>query len=156
MFHHISMQPNLRLASYDDQSAIEDVVRNAYSHYISRIGRAPGPMMDDYGRLIANGRVHVIDRDGMVQGLLVLIPEEDAMLLDNVAVVPSAQGSGLGRQMLEFAERAARDAGYHSIKLYTNEAMTENIQLYSRIGYSETHRAEEKGLRRVYMIKQLD
>ena len=25
----------------------------------------------------------------------------------------------------------------------------------SRIGYAETHRAEEKGLRRVFMVKQL-
>ncbi len=33
--------------------------------------------------------------------------------------------------------------------------MTENISLYSRIGYEETHRAEEKGLRRVYMVKAL-
>ena len=55
--------------------------------------------------------------------------------------------------MLEFAERAAVDAGYRSIRLDTNEVMTENIALYTRIGYSETHRVEEKGLRRVYMIK---
>ena len=33
--------------------------------------------------------------------------------------------------------------------------MTENIALYSRIGYAETHRIEEKGLRRVYMAKPL-
>ncbi len=57
--------------------------------------------------------------------------------------------------MLEFAERAALALGYRSIKLYTNEAMTENIGLYSRMGYVETHRAEEKGLRRVYMAKPL-
>ena len=74
---------------------------------------------------------------------------------DNVAVAPFAQGLGLGRKMLEFAERAAQDAGLHSIRLYTNEVMTENIWLYSRIDYSETHRAEEKGLRRIYMTKQL-
>jgi hypothetical protein len=41
------------------------------------------------------------------------------------------------------------------VRLYTNEAMTENIALYSRIGFMETHRAEERGLRRVYMIKTL-
>ena len=57
--------------------------------------------------------------------------------------------------MLEYAEQASRDEGYRSIKLYTNEAMTENISLYSRNGYSETHRAEEKGLKRVYMVKGL-
>jgi ribosomal protein S18 acetylase RimI-like enzyme len=77
------------------------------------------------------------------------------MLLDNVAVSPDAQGLGLGRRMLQFAERAAMALGYQSVKLYTNEAMTENIGLYSRLGYVETHRVEEKGLRRVYMSKLL-
>ncbi len=77
------------------------------------------------------------------------------MLLDNVAVAPACQGQGLGRAMLQFAERAAIASGYRSIRLYTNEAMIENIRLYSRIGYVEAHRAEEKGLRRVYMTKTL-
>jgi ribosomal protein S18 acetylase RimI-like enzyme len=70
--------------------------------------------------------------------------------------MPAAKGSGLGRTMLMFAERSARDAGYKSIRLYTHEKMTQNIALYSRIGYVETHRGEEKGLRRVYMTKALD
>ena len=72
-----------------------------------------------------------------------------------VAVAPCAQGSGLGRIMLEYAEQSAREAGYCFIKLYTNEAMTENIEHYSRIGYSESHWVEEKGLKRVYMVKTL-
>ena len=112
-------------------------------------------MVDDYTALIGKGHVHVIEHDGKIKGVLVLIPEEQSMLLDNVAVSPDAQGLGLGRRMLEFAESAAMASGYRSIKLYTNEAMTENIGLYSRIGYVETHRAEEKGLRRVYMVKPL-
>jgi ribosomal protein S18 acetylase RimI-like enzyme len=105
--------------------------------------------------LIDAARLHVALRDGVVQGILVLIPQEDAMLLDNVAVSPDAQGSGLGRRLVAFAEQAAVEAGYHAIKLYTNEAMTENIALYARLGYAETHRVEEKGLRRVYMLKPI-
>ena len=112
-------------------------------------------MLDDYRALIEESRVHVVERDGAVQGVVVLIPQDDAMLLDNVAVAPAAQGSGLGRRMLEFAERTAIASGFRAIRLYTNEAMTENIGLYSRIGYSETHRTKEKGLRRVYMAKPL-
>lgn len=150
------MTSTLRAATRDDLKAVQEIIRAAYAHYIARIGREPGPMLDDYGALIDAGHVHVAERDGAVQGILVLIPQEDdAMLLDNVAVAPEAQGSGLGRLMLDFAERAAIEAGYHAIKLYTNEAMTENIALYSRIGYGETHRVEEKGLRRVYMRKPL-
>ncbi len=112
-------------------------------------------MLDDYAALIAAGRVHVLDQNGAVQAIVVLIPEADVMLLDNVAVAPAAQGSGLGRTLLYFAERSAAAAGYRQIKLYTNEAMTENIALYARLGYAETHRVEEKGLKRVYMVKTL-
>ncbi len=112
-------------------------------------------MLDDYAALIGKQRVFVLDNSGAIDGILVLIPEEGAMLLHNVAVSPRARGLGFGRKLLKFAERSALDAGYQSIKLYTNEAMIENIVLYSRIGYVETHRAEEKGLRRVYMSKSL-
>jgi ribosomal protein S18 acetylase RimI-like enzyme len=147
------MRQDLRAATSDDLGTVEAIVRSAYSRYVSRIGREPGPMLDDYEQLIRDGRVHVIEHDGKVQGVLVLIPQEDALLLDNVAVSPAAQGLGLGRRMLQFAEAAAADAGYRFIRLYTNEAMTENLELYTRTGYSETHRVEEKGLRRVYMTK---
>ena len=135
------MQRDPRPASRDDLRAVEEIVRAAYSHYVPRIGREPGPMLDDYGALIKEGCVYVIEQDGAVQGIVVLIPGNEAMLLDNVAVAPAAQGLGLGRKMLEFAERTAIDRGYRRIRLYTHEAMTENIALYSRIGYSETHRA---------------
>lgn len=112
-------------------------------------------MLDDYGARIREGRVHVLDQEGAVTGIVVLIPERDSMLLDNVAVLPGAQGLGYGRELLQFAERSALAAGYTSIRLYTHEAMTENIALYSRIGFVETHRLEEKGFCRVYMTKAL-
>ncbi|MGD0108940.1 MAG: GNAT family N-acetyltransferase [Rhodopila sp.] len=102
-------------------------------------------MLDDYKELIRDGRVHVIEHNGTVQGVLVLIPQEDAMLLDNVVVSPSAQGQGLGRKMLKFAEAAAVDAGYRSIRLYTNEAMTENIELYTSIAIPRDPSGRRKG-----------
>lgn len=77
------------------------------------------------------------------------------MLLDNVALRPEAQGRGYGRQLIAFAERVARDSQLECMRLYTHEMMTENIALYARLGFVETHRAEEKGLRRVYMAKDL-
>jgi GNAT superfamily N-acetyltransferase len=147
---------DLRLATGDDLPVVGHIVRAAYTHYIARIGRAPGPMLDDYAALIAEGRVHLGERDGTALGLLVLIPQHDAMLLDNIAVLPRAQGTGLGRRLMAFAEQAARAAGYDAVRLYTHEMMVENIALYTRVGYVETHRIEEKGLRRVYMRKLLE
>ncbi|WP_448951916.1 GNAT family N-acetyltransferase [Labrys neptuniae] len=149
------MDWGLRLATLDDVPGIERVVEAAYFPYIARIGRKPGPMLDDYVALVHEQRVHVVAIEGEVQALLVLIAQADALLLDNIAVAPTLHGKGLGRFLLAAAERFALDGAHRRIRLYTNEAMTENIALYSRYGYVETHRAEEKGLRRVYMEKAL-
>lgn len=146
----------LRLAVADDLPAVEAIVEAAYSPFIARIGRTPGPMLDDYAALIADGRVHVSVASGTVEAILVLIPQEGSMLLDNVAVAPHAQRKGIGRKLMAFAEDQARAAGYRFIRLYTNQLMHENIALYGRLGYRETHRGVEKGLHRVYMTKALD
>lgn len=138
-----------------DLSTVQDIVRAAYQPYVARIGREPGPMADDYTALIACGAVHVVEQDGDVLGLIVLKPEADALLIENVAVAPAAQGGGLGRLLLHFAEEAAAAAGFTAVTLYTNEAMTENLAIYARYGYRETDRREEKGFRRVYMRKVL-
>lgn len=155
LLHALGMNDDIRLARAVDLDAVEEVVVSAYSPYVLRIGRKPGPMLDNYAALIADERVHVAERQGAIAGLVVLLPQDDAMLLDNVAVRPEFHGHGVGKALLMFAEAAAREAGYGLIRLYTHEAMAENIALYSRIGYCETHRAEEKGFRRIYMAKPL-
>jgi GNAT superfamily N-acetyltransferase len=146
---------DIRLARPEDSNAVTALVRAAYAHYVPLMGREPGPMTDDYAALIRNGHVHVIDADGAIAGVLVLLPEPEAMLLDNVAVDPTRKGAGLGRMLLTFAEDQARAAGYCAIRLYTHVKMVENISLYTRLGYVETHRGEEKGFHRVYMTKAL-
>ena len=145
----------IRPARPEDRAAVERVVLDAYGPWASRIGHKPAPMLDDYGALIAEGRVSVLERDGRVEGVLVLLPQPETLLLDNVAVAPQAQGTGVGRRLLDHAEAAARAAGFGTITLYTNEVMAENIALYARRGYVETERRQEKGHRRVYMCKVL-
>ena len=39
----------IRRAETGDRAAIESIVREAYAVYIDRIGKPPGPMLDDYG-----------------------------------------------------------------------------------------------------------
>ena len=146
---------SIRPATPTDLAAIEAIVAQAYSPYIARIGRKPGPMLDDYAALIAAGCVHVCQRGEAVAGLVVLVAQADSMLLDNVAVASSAQGAGVGRALLDFAEAATRQAGFVTIRLYTHETMVENVAIYGRRGYRETHRGEEHGFRRVYMAKSL-
>jgi ribosomal protein S18 acetylase RimI-like enzyme len=145
----------IRLARAADVTTVTAVVNEAYSIYVARNGKIPGPMRDDYARLVAEQRVHVLEDAREVVGLVVLIPKQDAMLLDNVAVLPHAQGRGFGVQLIRFAEAQALAGGFAEIRLYTQDVMVENLALYARLGFVETHRAEELGLNRIYMSKAL-
>jgi ribosomal protein S18 acetylase RimI-like enzyme len=145
----------IRLARATDVATVTAVVQDAYSMYLARNGKIPGPMRDDYAALVDAERVHVLEDAGEIVGLVVLIPEQRAMLLDNVAVCPRAQGRGFGVKLIAFAEESARAAGLAVIRLYTQDIMTENLALYSRLGFVETHRGEEIGLNRVYMSKTI-
>src|SRR5215207_481330 len=49
----------------------------------------------------------------------------------------------------------ARRAGFEAIHLYTHEQMTENLALYSRIGYVEYDRRSQGAFSLIYMRKQL-
>ncbi len=145
----------IRLARAADVAAVTTIVKDAYSVYLARNGKIPGPMRDDYAVLIGDERVHVLEDGGEIVGLVVLIPEQQTMLLDNVAVSPRAQGRGFGVKLISFGEERARAAGLGVIRLYTQDIMTENLALYSRLGFVETHRGEEIGLQRIYMSKAL-
>ncbi|CAN5213279.1 hypothetical protein BH10PSE10_BH10PSE10_17730 [soil metagenome] len=145
----------IRLACAQDAATVAQIVHAAYVGYQTSIGTTPGPMLDDYDDLVGKGLVHVLEEDGEILGVVVLIPEERTMLLDNVAVRPEVQGRKLGSRLIAFAEQQARDAGYGSIRLYTQQAMTANRARYKHLGFVETHFAEEKGLKRVYLTKTL-
>jgi GNAT superfamily N-acetyltransferase len=146
----------IRAASAADAVAVRDIVNAAYRSYIPRIGKPPGPMLDDYAKRIGDGQVWVLADGDDIVGILVLEETPDGFLLDNIAVAPDRQGKGHGRVLLEFAEAEALHRGWHEIRLYTNAMMTENIALYERIGYVETARVTEKGFDRVYMVKRLE
>jgi len=146
----------LRRATPADADPVAALVDSAYGHYVERIGRPPGPMVDDYHEVIRASDVTVAEAsDGDIVGALVLAVTDEGFAIENVAVHPAHQGRGLGRALLELAESEARRAGFDSIYLYTHEKMSENLALYARIGYAEYERRSEKGLARVFMRKQL-
>jgi ribosomal protein S18 acetylase RimI-like enzyme len=146
---------SLRPATAADVARLTELVHAAYAHYIERIGGPPRPMTDDYAELVRSHRVIVAERGGEILGLVVLGVSDEGLFVDNVAVDPSHQGTGVGRALLEYAEDAARDAGFDSIYLYTHERMVENLALYSRIGYVEYDRRLHGEAWIVYLRKKL-
>jgi ribosomal protein S18 acetylase RimI-like enzyme len=146
---------SFRAANATDARAVADLVDAAYRHYVDRIGIVPGPMTEDYDRVIRTARVQLAERDGSLVGVLVLDVDDEGFVIENVAVHPAERGKGLGRTLLQRAEAEARRAGFNSIHLYTHEQMTENLTLYSRIGYAEYARRSQGAFSLVYMRKAL-
>lgn len=146
---------SFRLANERDASAVAACVNAAYRNYVERIGRPPGPMTEDYAKVIRERRLTVAESCGKITGVLVLAVTDEGFLLENVVVDPSHHGKGLGKTLIEFAEAEAQREGFQSIFLYTHEKMTENQALYAKIGYVEFDRRTEKDLARVYMRKSL-
>jgi ribosomal protein S18 acetylase RimI-like enzyme len=146
----------IRRAGAQDRAAVERIVAAAYAKYVERIGKPPGPMLDDYGVLIAADAVSVwTDADGTIRAVVVLLPKPGHLLLDNLAVIPDRQGQGLGRQLIAFAEAEARRLGQDELRLYTHAKMTENIAFYRRLGFVETGRGAQAGYDRVFMTKRV-
>lgn len=149
------MHGKLRLAQPAEAPALRALVRAAYAHYVPRIRIEPMPMVDDYAARIAAGQAWVLEREGQMAGVLVLEDTKAGLLLDNIAVPELVRGQGHGRAMIAFAEAEARRRGHTHLWLYTNEKMTENIALYTRLGFAETRREEKSGRRAVIMEKPL-
>lgn len=147
--------PAIRVARSGDVAVVRDVVQAAYNHYIARIGKPPGPMLDDYARRIADGQAWVLEEAGGIVGMLVLEETAAGFLLDNIAVLPAFQGKGYGRALIAFAEAEALQRGYEEVQLYTHALMHENVSLYQRVGFVEVRRVTEKGYDRIYMTKRL-
>lgn len=151
----MTSEPELRRANDDDVPKLTAIATAAYAVYVPRIGRPPPPMVADYSAAVRDRETWVLDDGGRVAGFLVLDYQDDHLLLENVCVDPADQGRGLGRRLLTYAEERAIAKGLDEIRLYTNEAMTENQALYERVGYEETHRAGVEWVRRVFYRKRL-
>lgn len=148
----------LRRAGADDVAALTELKRRAYARHVARIGAEPQPMRADYAAMLADHHVWLIDgpEPGGPLAALVLRAEPGCLLIWSVAVAPGAQGQGLGRALLAFAEAEARRQGCGAIRLFTNERLVENLAFYRRLGYRETRREAYHGRTLVHLHKPLD
>ena len=86
----------IRKATADDADAVKRIVAAAYAPLAQRMDKPPMPMLDDYSARIEEGVVDVLDEDGVVLGMIILVDYPDAMMLDGSAI-------GLVSRMLRFS-----------------------------------------------------
>src|ERR1700728_3456374 len=126
----------IRPAVLEDAAGIRALTRAAYAKWAALIGREPLPMQADYERAVAEHTIDLLVVDGALAGLLETILRLDHLWIENVAVAPEQQGRGLGRLLLNHAEKRALEAERLDIRLLTNQAFTANVELYAKRGYA--------------------
>ena len=144
-----------RAADAADAAAIRDIVRAAYAKWVPVIGREPLPMRADYDKAVREHQFELAIEDGRIVGLIETIAHDDHIWIENVAVTPEAQGRGIGRQLLDSAERTAVEAGLRELRLLTNGAFKANVSLYKRQGYAVDREEPFMNGTTVYMSKRL-
>jgi ribosomal protein S18 acetylase RimI-like enzyme len=132
------MSTTIRPATAADIPAVVALIDAAYRHYIPILGgRRPRPMDDDQQARIAAGELFVLADDGPLLGVVTMAVQADAVHIFNLAVHPDAQGRGLLRRLVGFAEDAARAQNLPRLTLFTNAAMTRNRAIYAHLGFRQ-------------------
>lgn len=145
--------PPLRIATAADAAEIAEVTRAAYSKWIAVTAREPLPMRVDYADAVQRHRFDLMHLDGRLAALIETHPQDDHLLIVNVAVAPSHQGRGLGVRLLRHAEQLAVEQGLIGTRLYTNKLFSENVKLYLGLGYTLEREEELNGGVAVHMVK---
>lgn len=79
---------------------------------------------------------------------------DDLLLIGRIAIAPDMQGSGIGRSLLEAAERDGRAP---EAELFTGSLSEANVRLYESCGYRVTERVHQgDGTAQLFMRKALD
>ncbi|MGF1732563.1 GNAT family N-acetyltransferase [Photobacterium kasasachensis] len=142
----------IRQAKLSDADSLARCMYDAYSQFKEKLGGQDlPPMLVDYEEEIRSYPVWVAYAGEHLVGGLILVFSETYTTIANVAVHPEFQGHGLGRGLIEFAQKQAELRGHKEIRLVTHVGMSANITLYSYLGWKEYERSENK----VFMTKLL-
>jgi ribosomal protein S18 acetylase RimI-like enzyme len=144
-----------RLATAEDGDELAALAMSAYGGYLDQLAEPPAPMLLDYAVVAAANRTHVAVRDGVIAGMVTVEEDGTDLVLRNLAVLPSFQGRGIGRGMVAFVERLARERGHHCIRLWTRVEMRANIDFYVALDYAVTHTEQGGGANRIFFRKEI-
>jgi ribosomal protein S18 acetylase RimI-like enzyme len=146
----------LRRATADDLDAIVALQRAAYAKNRPALGVEPLPLLADYSQILMECEVWLLESPDSIDGILVLEPRADDILLWSVATAPRVQRTGIGNRLLAATEARARELGRSYVRLYTGERLADNIAWYKRHGYVQ-ERVETLGDRKViHLVKSLE
>jgi ribosomal protein S18 acetylase RimI-like enzyme len=150
----VSALAGLRRATMADVTDVTALQHAAYAGNRAILGVEPLPLIADYAEIIARDEVWLLEGDGL-EGVLVLTPRADDLLIWSVATAPDRRGRGVGNRLLAAAEARAAELALGSLRLFTGEKLTANIAWYERHGFTRERIECRPDRCLVHMVKHL-
>ena len=135
-------QFRIRLATDADCPAIAEVLQQSFVEYRSLY--TPGgfaattPDAEHICARMPEGPVWVAVRGDAVLGTVSAVLKSESVYIRSMAVLPSAQGAGIGSALLQQVEMWAAAQGSNRLFLNTTPFLSSAIRLYERAGFRRT------------------
>ncbi len=154
-----------RTAMLPEGEEVARVIRAAFTPYLGALGRAfpaegtaaYAEGWEQFAAELARGDVYVALDGGRIVGAVRTKPQEKDLYIQQIAVDPARQGTGVGSWLLQRIDEVARARGLGGLSLETAEMAVANIRLYRRHGFEIVSRGPpDHGLDphiRVHMVK---
>jgi ribosomal protein S18 acetylase RimI-like enzyme len=167
VWYPASMVLTFRTAMLSEGEEIVRIIRAAFTPYVRALGRefpADGSarFAEERERFVAElerGDVYVALDGERIVGAVRTKPQEKDLYIQQIAVDPARQGTGVGSWLLQRIDEMARARGLGGLSLETAEMAVANIRLYQRHGFEIVSCGPpDHGLdphTRVYMVKSL-
>lgn len=161
------MTLTFRTAMLSEGEEVWRVIRAAFTPYIRALGRqwpaegsaAFAEAWEQGEAQLARGDVYVALDGEQIVGAVRTKPQENALYIQQIAVDPVRQGTGVGSWLLLRIDELAQSRGLGGLALETAEMAVANIRLYQRHGFEIVGRGPpDHGLDshvRVHMVKSL-
>jgi GNAT superfamily N-acetyltransferase len=128
---------SLRTAGVDDISAIVSLLNAAFAMEWAFIAK-DRTSAAEIARYLETGTFFVVDGERAQLGACMYVEQRaDRMYLGMLAISPSQQGRGLGRQMMAAAERHAASLGCGAIDIRVVNLRIELPPFYRALGFVE-------------------
>lgn len=106
----------------------------ALRHEVLRVPLGLAFTVDQLASESGSHHLAAFDAEGHILGCLMLTAHEGGEIqMRQVAVKPSMQGTGLGRRLVDEAERKAKELGFTRMMLHARDKA---IGFYERLGYA--------------------